>query len=169
MTLGRTEDRRMRYRMRQKLFSIGDDAWIETDGGVRAFRVNGKAMRLRDTFVLEDRDGHEVAKIQERKLHIRDTMAIERDGKKVADVHKRLVGLRHRLKVDLVGGEELTIKGNFLDHEYEIKGSSGPVAEISKKWFRIRDTYGVDIAPGQDDALILAVTVAVEDMTQGRD
>jgi len=159
----------MRYQMRQKMFSIGDDAWIETDDGVRAFKVNGKAMRLRDTFVLEDPGGHEVAKIQERKLHIRDTMAIERDGRKVAEVHKRLIGFRHRLKVELAGGEELTIKGNFLDHEYEIKGPPGNIAEISKKWFRIRDTYGVDIAPGQDDALILAITVAVEDMTQDRD
>lgn len=158
----------MRYQMREKLFSIGDDSWIETADGAKVFKVNGKAMRIRDTFILEDANGHEMAKIQERKLHIRDTMAIERDGRKIAEVHRRLVGFRDHLKVELAGGDELKVHGNLLDHEYTIKGPSGTVAEISKKWFRLRDTYGVDIATGQDDALLLAITVAVENLTQGR-
>jgi len=122
-------------------------------------------MHFRDTFVLEDAAGNEVAKIQERKMHIRDTMAIERGGKSIASVHKHLIGFRDHIKVDLDGGGELKIKGNLTDHEYEIKGEHGKIAEISKKWFRVRDTYGVEIVPNQDDALILAITVAVQDMS----
>jgi uncharacterized protein YxjI len=93
-------------------------------------------------------------------------MAIERDGKNIAEVHKRLVGFRDHLKVELDGGGEWKIKGNLTDHEYEIKGDHGKIAEISKKWFRVRETYGVDIEPDNDDALILAVTVAVESMSE---
>ena len=152
--------------MREKLASIGDDSWIEDEHGNKVYKVDGKAMRLRDMFVLEDMAGAEVAKIQERKLHIRDTMAIERDGKKIAEVHKRLVGLRDRLKVDLDGGGELTIKGKLTDHEYTIKGDHGKIAEISKKWFRVRETYGVEIAEEQDDALLLAITVAVDSLSE---
>lgn len=33
---------------------------------------------------------------------------------------------------------------------------------MSKKWFRVRDTYGVQIEPGQDAVLILAITVAID-------
>jgi uncharacterized protein YxjI len=152
--------------MRQKLAAVGDDSWIEDEHGTKVYKVNGKAMRMRDTFVLEDPSGAEVAKIQERKLHVRDTMAIERDGKKIAEVHKRLVGFRDRLKVDLDGGDELTVKGKLGDHEYTIKGEQGKVAEISKKWFRVRDTYGIDIEPDQDDALIIAITVAVDSLSE---
>ena len=64
-----------RYAMREKLLSIGDDSWIETEGGERAFRVNGKAMRVRDTLVLENPSGAELYSIQEKKLSVRD-----RDG-----------------------------------------------------------------------------------------
>ena len=159
----------MKYQMREKLASIGDDSWIEDEHGRKVYKVDGKAMRLRDTFVLEDTGGAEVARIQERKLHIRDTMAIERNGKKIAQVHKRLVGLRDRFKVDLDDGKELTIKGKLTDHEYTIKGEHGKVAEISKKWFRVRETYGVEIEPDQDDALILAITVAVDSLSEVRD
>jgi uncharacterized protein YxjI len=159
----------MKYQMRQKIAAVGDDSWIEDEHGTKVYKVNGKAMRMRDTFVLEDPSGAEVAKIQERKLHVRDTMAIERDGKKIAEVHKRLVGFRDRLKVDLDGGDELTVKGKLGDHEYTIKGEHGKVAEISKKWFRVRDTYGIDIEPDNDDALIIAITVAVDSLSEVRD
>jgi uncharacterized protein YxjI len=157
-----------RYQMREKMFSIGDDSWIEDEQGNKVFKVDGKAMHLRDTFILEDASGREVAKIQERKLHVRDTMAIERGGDTIATVHRRLVGLRDHLKVDLEDGGEWKVHGNLVDHEYEIEAHHDKIAEISKKWFRVRDTYGVEIAPEQDVPLILAVTVAVEDMTHER-
>jgi uncharacterized protein YxjI len=150
-----------RYQMREKLLSIGDDYWIETESGERAFKVDGKAVRVRDTFVLEDAAGQEVAKIQERKLTIRDTMKIERAGGD-ATVRKALVGIRDRFNIEVDGGADLKAHGNILDHEYEIERDGDEVASVSKKWFRVRDTYGVEIQPGQDDALILAITVCVD-------
>ena len=154
-----------RYQMREQLLSIGDDYWIENESGERAFRVDGKAVRIRDTFVLENAAGQEVAKIQERKLSIRDTMKIERAGGD-ATVRKALIGLRDRFKIEVEGGPDMTAHGNILDHEYEIEADGDEVATVSKKWFRLRETYGVEIEPGQDDALILAITVCVDALTR---
>jgi uncharacterized protein YxjI len=154
-----------RFQMKEKLASIGDDSWIENDAGERVYKVDGKAFRIRDTFILEDRDGNEVAKIQERKLHVRGTMAIERDGDTIATVHKALVGLRDRFKVEVEHGEDLKAHGNILDHEYEIERDGDTVAKVSKKWLRIRDTYGVEIRDGEDEPLLLAVTVALDQLS----
>jgi uncharacterized protein YxjI len=152
--------------MREKLFSVGDDFWIETDGGERAFKVNGKALRVRSTFILETPSGEELFKIQEKRLHVRDTMEIERDGETVATIKKALVSpLRDRFAIELGGGGELSAKGNIVDHEYEIERDGEKVAEVSKRWFRIRDTYGVEIAPGENDALILAAAVCIDEMS----
>ncbi len=154
-----------RYRMREKLFSIGDDFWIETEDGQRMFKVNGKALRLRETFVLENPAGDELFKIQEKKLHIRDTMKIERDGETVATVKKALITpLRDRFSIELEGGGELSAKGNVVDHEFKIERDGEKVAEVSKRWFRIRETYGIEIAPGENDALILAAAVCIDEM-----
>ena len=158
-----------RYRMRQRLLSIGDDYWIETDDGARAFHVDGKALRLRKTFVLEDTAGNEVAKLQERKLTVRDKMEIERDGRSLATVKKALVGIRDRYSIDMAAGEELHAKGNLVDHEYDITRDGDTVASVSKRWFRVRDTYGVDVAPGEDAALVLAITVCIDTMSHPRD
>jgi uncharacterized protein YxjI len=157
-----------RFQMHEKLASIGDDAWIENDEGDRVYKVDGKALRVRDTFILEDRDGHEVAKIQEKKLTIRDSMKVERGDRTVATVHKRLIGIRERFSIEIENGEDLNAKGNFLDHEYEIRRDDDVVAKISKKWFRVRDTYGIEVAPGEDEPLMLALTVAVDQMTSRR-
>jgi uncharacterized protein YxjI len=154
-----------RFHMREKLLSIGDDYWIENDRGERAYKVNGKALRVRQTFVLEDASGDEVARIQERKLSIRDKVAIERKGDRAATVRKALVGLRDRYAIDVEHGADMKAHGNILDHEYEIERDGDTVATISKKWFRVRESYGVDVAAGEDAALILAITVAIDSLT----
>jgi uncharacterized protein YxjI len=161
----RGDDGGTHYRMREKMFSIGDDFWIETDDERRAFKVNGKALRVRDTLVLEAPSGDELYTIQEKKLSVRDRMEIERDGRTVATVKKALVSpLRDRYAIDVEGGDDMEAKGNVVDHEYNIECGGDKVAEVSKRWFRVRDTYGIEVAPGQDDALILAVTVCIDQM-----
>jgi uncharacterized protein YxjI len=158
-----------RYQMRQKMFAIGDDFWIDTQDGEHAFKVNGKALRIRSTFILESPSGEELCKIQEKKLHIRDTMEIERGGETVAKIHKALITPLHdRFAIEVADGGELSAKGNIVEHEYEIERDSERVAEISKRWFRVRDTYGIEIAPGENDALILAATVCLDEMTHPR-
>jgi uncharacterized protein YxjI len=131
-----------RYLPREKLLTFGDDFWIENDRGERIFLVDDKVLR------------------------VRDTMAVERGGDKVATVHKALISpLRDRFTVDLEDGGRLEVEGDILDHEYRITRDGIPVANISKRWFRVRDTYGVAVVPGQNDALVLAVTVCIDHLT----
>lgn len=167
---GRNGNGVVHYRMRQKLVSIGDDYWIEDDRGERAFKVNGKALRLRKTLLLEDASGHELLKIQEKALRVRDTMEIEdAHGHTVATVKKALVSpLRERWVVKVHDGPNLEVHGNVVDHEYKIERGHDRIAEVSKRWFRIADTYGVEVARDEEPALVLAV-VAVLDTTAHRD
>ena len=85
----KSDDKR-KFKMREKLMSIGDDCWIEDESG---------------------------------KVH-----------------------------------------GNIVDHEYDVDRDGDKIAEVSKKWFRLRDTYGVEIEQGQNDILILAVTACIDQM-----
>lgn len=162
---GRHDGGGSKYRMREKLFAIGDDFWIENEDGELQFKVNGKALRFRDTLVLEDPSGTELFSIQEKKLRVRDTMEIERGGHTVATVKKALISpFRERFSIEVEGGEDMEAKGNVVDHEYKVERGGEKVAEVSKRWFRVRDTYGIEIAPGQDDALVLAVAVCLDQM-----
>jgi len=152
--------------MRENLISIGDDFWIETQRGRRAFFVNGKALRVRDTLNFEDMQGRTLCKIQEKMLRVRDTMEIEREGVGNVTVKKALITpLRDRFVADVPGKGEIEIQGNIVSHEYNMERGGRKVAEVSKKWIAIRDTYTVEVSPGEDDVLILAITVAIDQMS----
>ena len=155
-----------RYQMRQQIIAIGDDFWIENSQGQRVFKVDGKALRVRKTLKFEDRNRRELCKIQERMLRIKDSMEVEGpNGEQLAMVKKALISpIRDRFTVKIKNGPDLDVKGNILDHEYTIGEGRNKVAEVSKKWFRIRDSYGVQIDPDQDDIVILAVTVCIDQM-----
>ncbi len=167
--LGRPGGGGNRYRMRQKMVSIGDDFWIENERGERVFKVDGKALRVRQTLIFEDARGNELCKIQERMLRIKDSMEIESpNGQSIAMVKKALITpIRERWVVKVENGPDLDVQGNILDHEYSIGEGRDKVAEVSKKWFRIADSYGVSIDPGQNDVLILAVAVCIDEMAHG--
>jgi uncharacterized protein YxjI len=155
-----------RYRMREKLISFGNDFWIEDENRRRAFKVDGKMLRVRDTLFFEDVNGNTLCKIQQRLITIRDTMAIEGPkGETLATVKKALITpLRDRWTVKVGSGPDLQVQGNILNHQYTIGTGNNKVAEVSKRWFRLADTYGVLIEPGQNDVIILAVTVAIDMM-----
>jgi uncharacterized protein YxjI len=154
------------YQMRQKMGTIGDDFWIENDRGERAFKVDGKALRMRQTLIFEDAGGRELAKIQERMLRVKDSMEVQGpNGEQLALVKKAMITpLRERWEVKVMNGPDLEVKGNLVDHEYTIGEGPARVAEVSKQWFRVRDSYGVSIAPGQNDIIILAVAVCLDQM-----
>ncbi|MFC7327399.1 LURP-one-related/scramblase family protein [Marinactinospora rubrisoli] len=161
----------MKFLVRERIFDIGDDFWVENEEGERVFLVDGKALRIRKTFELKDMDGNELLVIRKKLISMRDTMTVEREGEPVATVRKRLFNpIKDKLIVELAAGGEWEITGDFFDKEYEITDDAGPIAIISRKWFRLVDTYAVDVNTfredaGGDPALVLAIAVCVDTMT----
>ena len=153
------------YQMHQRMFSIGDDFWIENGAGQRMFKVDGKALRIRKTLELQGPDGRTLYTIREKLVTIRDVMEVEGPTGTVAKVKKALISpLRERYDIELTAGGEWKAQGNIVDHQYEIEGPAGKIGEVSKRWFAVRDTYGIEVAPGQDDALVLAIAIVIDQM-----
>ncbi|MBD0737132.1 LURP-one-related/scramblase family protein [Streptomyces sp. CBMA29] len=156
----------MKYVVREKMFAIGDDYWIEDEHGRRAFYVDGKVLRIRDTLELQDPDGNEVAVIRKKLVSLRDTMTIERDGDVLVTVRKkRLHLLRDVFRAELASGEELEVRGDIIDKEFDIEYEGERLARISRKWFTLRDAYAIDIErEDADAAMLIAVAVCVDRM-----
>ena len=156
-----------RYQLRRQMFSIGEDFWIENERGEEVYMVDGKVLRIRETFVLEDRNGAELATIEAKLIAVRPTMNIERGGQLLATVKKALFTLlRQRFTIEVRSGPVLQAQGDILNHEYEIDSGGQVVATISKRWFTIRETYGIAIAPGQDEVLLLAAAVCIDELSE---
>src|SRR5919109_3480507 len=165
MCIAGGNDMANRYKLRQRLISLGDDFTIEDEHGRAVYYVDNKVLTIRDTFVITDMDGNEVVTIRERLLALRDTVDILRGGETIAVLRKAFfTPFRDRFNIDIKGGEDLVAQGNLFDHEYDIRRGDNVIAHVSKRWFTFRDTYGITIDSGEDESLILAVAVAIDEM-----
>ncbi|MGW7546951.1 LURP-one-related/scramblase family protein [Streptomyces sp. NPDC054770] len=153
----------MRFLVRDRLLGFGEDYWIEDEHGGKVFLVDGKAMRVRDTFELKDRQGRVLVDIHQKMFALRDTMVLEREGEPLATIRrKRLSLLRNHYRVNLVDGTELDVSGKILDREFAVEYDGELLAVISRRWLHVRETYGVDVVRDDaDPALLIAVAVCV--------
>jgi uncharacterized protein YxjI len=153
----------MRYLVRQRIISFAASFWITDEDGNEVFHVDGHALQFRKTFELTDRSGVVAAVIRQQPFRLRGTMDIERDGMVIATVRRaNFSPFRHRYEVTLADGTVLEAAGDFSDMNWELAAPGRVVGRISRRWFKVRDTYGVEVEPGEDAALVIAIAVSID-------
>ncbi|MFL5735572.1 MAG: LURP-one-related/scramblase family protein [Chloroflexia bacterium] len=153
----------MRYIIRERFFRLGEDSDITDEAGRAVLHVDGKVLTLHDTLVVQDLAGAEVARIQRQLIALRPTYHITRQGQELAEVRKKLISpFVDRYTIDIPGPDDLSVTGSLFEHEYRIERGNRVVATVSKRWISITETYGVDIAQGEDDLVILAAVLAID-------
>jgi len=153
----------MRFVMKQKFWSLGDDFVIRDGEGNDRYLVDGKIFTLGDKLSLQDMRGNEVAFISQRLFSWGPTYEIQRPGEVPTVVRKELFTFFHcKFGVDGPGDQDYEAAGDFMDHEYEISGAGGLVATVSKQWFSWTDSYGIEVTDGEDPVLLLATAVVID-------
>ena len=151
------------YLIKERFIHLGRDSVVTDDHGNPVLHVDGKVFSVHDRLVLRDSAGREVAQVKRRLVALRPTYEIEIDGQEAAEVRKHFfTPFGDRFTIDVPGPDDLELRGNLLDHEYTVERGREVVATVSRRWFSLRDTYAVDIAPGQDDLVILAAVLALD-------
>ncbi|MFL5501828.1 MAG: LURP-one-related/scramblase family protein [Gemmatimonadaceae bacterium] len=153
----------MRYVMSQKLFSLADSFSIKDETEKDVYFVKGKLFSFGDKLSFQDTEGNELVFIDQRLLNWGPTYELWRGADLLAVVKRELFSfIHHRFTVDVPGPDDLEAEGNFLDREYTFTRGDRVVATASKKWFSWTDTYGIDVADGEDTVLILASAVVID-------
>ncbi len=153
------------YVLNQKLISLTGDSWIDDGQGNHAFEVDGKLLSLRGTHVLKDLSGQPLYEISKPLApHLHKTIDITHAGQTAATVQEAVFHLGgDKFKITLAGGLELTLSGDWWNREFQVTDPAGrQVMTASRAWFTIHDGYGIQIAPGFDAGLGLAIVVALE-------
>jgi uncharacterized protein YxjI len=156
-----------RYLMRQRVFAIGQDFVINNAAGEPVFKIEGKVRLIKEALKFRDMQGNLLYKLDEKVLRIRESFNIlTPDGQVAARVHNAIIDpLRERFTIEIPGGEDMITKGKVMWAQYDVLRGSQPVAKISKQFSWVgRDQYVVDVMQGEDDCLILAITVVIDMM-----
>ena len=153
----------MRYVMKQKLFTIGEKFSIFDQDDQDVYHCRAKIFTLGNQLFFADARDQDIFFIKQKLLSWVSTHEIYQADNVYATIKKEpFTFFKSVFHVDVVGKEPLEIVGNFFQHEYTFSRSGRQIAEVSKQFFAFSDTYGIDIAPGEDDALILATVVVID-------
>jgi uncharacterized protein YxjI len=156
-----------RYQLLEKIFAIGEDFWIEDEQGRQVYKIDGKALSLRNRFIFEDADGNELLTGESQLITFQPTMKLERQGQPFATISKRLFTFLHQeYDIEVADGTAYQANGDITNHEYAVTGPAGQVAQISRAWFSLRDAYGIAVAPGADVPLLLAAAVCIDEISE---
>jgi uncharacterized protein YxjI len=149
--------------MRQKVFSLGGAFHIQNAQGQDVFSVEGAPFSFGRQLTFRDLSGNELAFIRQKVFSWGPTYEIYRDGQLFAVVKKELFSFfKHVFTVDVPGPDDLIAEGDFWGLEFTFSRGERAVASVSRQWFAWADTYGVDIADGEDDVLILASAIVID-------
>jgi uncharacterized protein YxjI len=152
------------YLIREKASALSREHVVENDDGKMVFRAHGPVVRVRDEIHVDDAAGAQQFLIKEPLLGGRRSFAIYRTGgARCADVTAIATGnLLDGFDVQGIEGAPLHARGDVLGRAFTIAGSHGVVADIRRKDAHV---LVCDIAPGQDDPLLLASVLAIGAMT----
>ena len=151
----------MKYLINQKIFSIGDKYTIKDEFGKDQYYVKGKIFALGDKLRIYDNNDIERVYIEQKLFKLLPEYLIYLDGEYTAKIKKEFSLLRPKFKIDSNFGQ-YSVEGNFLGYYFKIMKNGNVVAYVSKKFFAIRDSYGVDIADNENDLLILALVIIID-------
>ncbi len=158
----------MRYMMKQKMFSFGDDFKIQDEQGREVYFVDGKALSIGSKLAFKDMQGNELAFIKQKVMSFKPTFEIYKQGNLHATVKKEFTFFKKKFTIAIPGQQDMEAKGNFIDYEYEINKGGKWAGKISRRALTLTDTYAVDIADDEDQITVLATTVAI-DMINAQD
>lgn len=154
----------MRYVLKQKLVSLGNNFMIKDAAGHDAFRVTGELLTLGEKLSFQDLAGKELIRIEQRVINRASSYQIRREGKYLADVRRDASSFfLHRFTVEVRDSADLEAVGDFLDRRYVLKRADQEIGSMSKRWFRPSETYSIEISDSEKDPmLILAIAVVIE-------
>jgi uncharacterized protein YxjI len=152
----------MKFSLKQKLLSFGEDFDVLDENGRKAFYFDSKVGGFTKKIVVLTADGKEVAVIKKKLFTYRPTFTIKKDGVELARVFKKALTFRKTFLVDVPGPNDITVVGRFAEHTYKFLRDGRPIAEVSKKWFTAKDTYGIEVENSNDVLLVLSSAVIID-------
>jgi uncharacterized protein YxjI len=151
----------MMYRLRSKILSFNSHFDINDADGNLAYQVIGKLLSFGHDLSFQQADGTEVAQIRQRLFRFLPTYELHLGAKHFATITREFSWFKKRFTLDIPGPNDYTIEGDFWNYEYEFRRLNRTVARVSRSFWSMADTYGVDVIEGEDDVSILAAVVVV--------
>jgi Uncharacterized conserved protein len=151
----------MKFVIKQRVFSFGDSFVIKDEMENERYIVRGQVFSFGDKLTIYDMAGNEVVYIEQKLFRFLPEYDIYLNGQYAARVKKEFTLFSNNFDIDSTVGQ-FTVEGDFFGLDFTIYKNGSPSAYVSKQFFSWSDTYGVDIMDGENEALILALVIVID-------
>lgn len=152
----------MRYVIREKFWSWGDDFYVYDENQQPIYQIKGKVFSWGDQLSFRDMQGNELAYIKQRLISFMPCYEIHHEGQLFAEMHKKFTWFNQKFTLDVPGPNDYTIDGSFWQHDYQFKRKGRTVADVSKSFWTWNDTYGIETVNEEDDVTILCACIVID-------
>src|SRR5262245_31387654 len=110
-----------RYIMRQRIFTLGQDFYINNAANQPMFKIDGKVRLVKESLKFRDMQGNLLYQLDERVIRIRESFDIlNANGQLAAKVHNAIFDpLRERFTIEIPGKENLMTLGKVIWAQYD--------------------------------------------------
>lgn len=143
----------------QKLLSIREKFFVKDEMGNDLYEVTGSLFEIPKSFSIRNRSGVELAKVWKKPISFLPKFFLEIGGTQVAVIQKEFTFFKSRYHIE---GQGIEIHGNLWDMNFEIFKNGHLSGRVDKEWFKIRDTYAIEIADERDELLTLGIVLAID-------
>lgn len=152
----------MRFQMKEKLISFGDDFQVKDENGKDVYFIDGRAFAFGKQLAFKDMSGKELAFISQKLFKFKPTFVITQNRRELARVSKALMSFRDNFFIDVPGPDDINVTGRFIEHEYRFERNGEKIATVSKRILAVTDSYAIDIVYPEDTILLLASAVVID-------
>jgi len=167
------------YAVSKKKMSVSKGDWTITDQlGHNSFKVDGRIASMKDKRFLRDAAGNKILLMKKKLITLHDTWEIlTGDGNHVLATCKKSSLVQFRTAMDVMLASSTTgkhnpdyqVKGDFFDRNLTVFRGAEPAALVTRQiTFTTailgKDTFGVTIFPGVDEALVFALIVIMDEV-----
>lgn len=151
----------MRFIVKQKILSLSDSFVIHDEGNQPAYKVIGRLFAFGDQLTIYNMNTREEIEIKQKLFKLLPEYHFLKSGRQIAVIKKEFTFLKPKFNIESEFGR-YTVEGNMLAYNFRILKDGRVVARVDKAFFSFRDTYAVDISPGEDEGFLLAVCIVID-------
>lgn len=156
-----------RYQLSQKFLSIAGRFEVKDIDGNLKYIATGKFFSITKSFNVTTESGKHVAVIKQKLFSFRPTFYVHLSNGTRVKVMKTFLPLFKSQFLVTYDDIEIIASGNFLTHEFNFTLNNVVIAQVSKKWFSLTDSYGLEVVKAEHSELAICILLVIDAIHYG--
>ena len=152
-----------KYYFKEKFFKLTDKYPILGENGNEVYFFDQDFKFVGYKAKLKDMEGNVLFDISKKVLSFLQTYYVDFYDGSHMEINQKLSFLKRKVNA-FYEGKELNLRGNYIDHDFEVYFKNNLIAEMNKKFFAFTDQYELTVYDEDFTLLLIALCLCINEM-----